>query len=162
STNMSSSSNEPLSMRSSMRSRAVSLPRLCCASMRAAPPPARAPARRCSSLSRMSFMGKPLRSHRQRGVGCPRSKNGAEARLSPAASPNEDLAQRLGLALVQPGDVVDAPDLVDLDEIERNRHRLSHVDEFDRGLRLPGRRVADRDVEGGDLPILGIEEGVEV
>ena len=39
-----------------MRSRAVSLPRLCCASMRASPPPARALARRCSSLSRMSFI----------------------------------------------------------------------------------------------------------
>ena len=37
STNMSNSSNEPLSSRSSMRSRAVSLPRLCCASMRACP-----------------------------------------------------------------------------------------------------------------------------
>ena len=35
STNMSNSSNEPLSSSSSMRSRAVSLPRLCCASMRA-------------------------------------------------------------------------------------------------------------------------------
>ena len=37
STNMSNSSNEPLSIRSSMRSRAVSLPRLCWASMRALP-----------------------------------------------------------------------------------------------------------------------------
>ena len=43
STNMSNSSNEPLSSSSSMRSRAVSLPRLCCASMRFSPPPARAP-----------------------------------------------------------------------------------------------------------------------
>ena len=39
STNMSSSSNEPRSISSSMRSRAVSLPRLCCASMRLSPPP---------------------------------------------------------------------------------------------------------------------------
>src|SRR5258708_3975488 len=46
STNMSNSSNEPLSIKSSMRSRAVSLPRLCWASMRAAPPPALAPERR--------------------------------------------------------------------------------------------------------------------
>ena len=59
STNMSNSSNEPLSSRSSMRSRAVSLPRLCCASMRALPPPSRACARRCSSLSRMSFIETP-------------------------------------------------------------------------------------------------------
>ena len=59
STNMSNSSNEPLSSRSSMRSRAVSLPRLCCASMRASPPPRRACSRRCSSLSRMSFMPGP-------------------------------------------------------------------------------------------------------
>ncbi len=42
STNMSNSSNEPLSIRRSMRSRAVSLPRLCCVSMRALPPPSRA------------------------------------------------------------------------------------------------------------------------
>src|SRR4029077_1124845 len=56
STNMSNSSNEFLSMSSSMRSRAVSLPRLCCASMRRWPPPPRALARRSSSLSRMSFM----------------------------------------------------------------------------------------------------------
>src|SRR5690348_2271083 len=56
STNMSNSSNEPLSIRSSMRSRAVSLPRLCCDSMRAAPPPSRAWLRRASSFSRMSFI----------------------------------------------------------------------------------------------------------
>ena len=56
STNMSNSSNEPLSISSSMRSRAVSLPRLCCASMRACPPPSRALARRSSSFSRMSFI----------------------------------------------------------------------------------------------------------
>ena len=56
STNMSNSSNEPLSSKSSMRSRAVSLPRLCWASMRFSPPPRRASSRRFSSLSRMSFM----------------------------------------------------------------------------------------------------------
>src|ERR1700733_3257582 len=57
STNMSNSSNEPLSSNSSMRSRAVSLPRACCASMRFSPPPSLAPARRSSRVSRMSFMG---------------------------------------------------------------------------------------------------------
>src|SRR5215831_6027758 len=56
STNMSNSSNEPLSIRSSMRSRAVSLPRLCCVSMRALPPPSRAWSRRISSFSRISFI----------------------------------------------------------------------------------------------------------
>src|SRR5829696_2626951 len=55
-TNMSSSSKEPWSMRSSMRSRAVSLPRACCAAMRFSPPPSRASLRRSSSLSRMCFM----------------------------------------------------------------------------------------------------------
>ena len=60
STNMSNSSNEFLSMRSSMRSRAVSLPRWCCASMRRTPPPPRALSRRSSSLSRMSFMVCPV------------------------------------------------------------------------------------------------------
>src|SRR5271163_2848399 len=61
STNMSNSSNEPLSSNSSMRSRAVSLPRACCASMRFSPPPSLAPARRSSRVSRMSFMGGPAR-----------------------------------------------------------------------------------------------------
>src|SRR6266481_2001651 len=56
STNMSNSSNEPLSSRSSMRSRAVNLPRACCASMRFLPPPSFAPARRSSRVSRMSFI----------------------------------------------------------------------------------------------------------
>src|SRR3979490_2166879 len=56
STNMSNSSNEPLSSRSSMRSRAVSLPRACCASMRFSPPPSLAPARRSSRISRISFI----------------------------------------------------------------------------------------------------------
>src|SRR3954447_13731120 len=57
STNMSNSSNEPLSSSSSMRSRAVSLPRACCASIRFSPPPSFAPARRSSRVSSMSFMG---------------------------------------------------------------------------------------------------------
>src|SRR5690242_17604023 len=57
STNMSNSSNEPLSSNSSMRSRAVNLPRACCASMRFTPPPSLAPARRSSRVSRMSFIG---------------------------------------------------------------------------------------------------------
>src|SRR5207342_3320086 len=56
STNMSNSSKEPLSRMSSMRSRALNLPRLCWASMRVLPPPRRASSRRFSSLSRMSFI----------------------------------------------------------------------------------------------------------
>src|SRR4051812_3272086 len=56
STNMSNSSNEPLSSKSSMRSRAVNFPRACCASMRFSPPPSLAPARRSSRVSRISFM----------------------------------------------------------------------------------------------------------
>ena len=50
------SSNDPLSSNNSMRSRAVSLPRACCASMRFSPPPSLAAARRSSRLSRMCFM----------------------------------------------------------------------------------------------------------
>src|SRR6202163_3738735 len=53
---MSNSSKLPLSSRSSMRSRAVSLPRACCASMRFSPPPSLAPARRSSRVFRISFM----------------------------------------------------------------------------------------------------------
>src|SRR6478672_963690 len=56
STNRSVSSNEPSSSRTSMRSRAVSLPLACWLAMRFSPPPRRAPARRCSSCSRMVFM----------------------------------------------------------------------------------------------------------
>src|SRR5579872_1981655 len=56
STNMSNSSKLPLSSRSSIRSRAVSLPRACCAAMRFSPPPSLAPARRSSRVSRISFM----------------------------------------------------------------------------------------------------------
>ena len=53
-------------MQSSTRSRAVSLPRLCCASMRASPAAARALARGASSFSRMSFMVSPARFPRRR------------------------------------------------------------------------------------------------
>ena len=56
-TNMSYSSKLPSSSNSSIRSRAVSLPLACCASIRACPPPRRASSRRCSSCSRMSFHG---------------------------------------------------------------------------------------------------------
>src|SRR6185295_17556983 len=59
STNMSNSSNEPSSRRTSIRSRAVSLPRLCWASILACPPPRRALARRCSSLSTISRIPSP-------------------------------------------------------------------------------------------------------
>src|SRR5215218_7095185 len=56
STNMSHSSKVPSSSSSSSRSRAVSLPFLCCAAMRLSPPPRRAAARFFSSCSRMSCM----------------------------------------------------------------------------------------------------------
>src|SRR6185437_8260891 len=58
STNMSNSSKEFGSSSRSMRSRAVSLPRACCASMRALPPPRRALARRSSSSWTTCFMGR--------------------------------------------------------------------------------------------------------
>src|SRR6187431_3566111 len=56
STNMSHSSKVPSSSSSSRRSRAVSLPFLCCESIRFSPPPRRAAARLLSSCSRMSCM----------------------------------------------------------------------------------------------------------
>ena len=43
---------------------------------------------------------------------------------APAVSMDENLSQRLGLPVVQPGDVVDAPGVVDLDEIEGDGHQL--------------------------------------
>ena len=59
STNMSISSNEPRSSSSSSRSRADSLPRLCWAAIRLAPPPAFAAARWASSRSRISRTDRP-------------------------------------------------------------------------------------------------------
>src|SRR6056297_293067 len=59
-TNMSYSSKLPSSSNSSTRSRAVSLPRACCASMRFCPPPMRASARRVSNSCRISFMDHPF------------------------------------------------------------------------------------------------------
>src|SRR6476646_5012204 len=56
STNMSNSSKEPLSSSSSIRSRAVSLPRACCASIRFSPPPSLALARRSARMSKISFI----------------------------------------------------------------------------------------------------------
>jgi hypothetical protein len=50
-----------------MRSRAVSLPFLCCESIRACPPPMRALSRFCSSFSRISFIG--MVEHRSPGRG---------------------------------------------------------------------------------------------
>ncbi len=75
STNMSHSSNVPSSSSSSRRSRAVSLPLACCASMRFWPPPRRARARLASSCWMMSCMGRSLasriggRRHRPQVVG---------------------------------------------------------------------------------------------
>src|ERR1700676_5164520 len=39
----------------------------------------------------------------------------------PTELTNENLSQRLRLAVVQPGDVVDAPGILDLGQIERDR-----------------------------------------
>ena len=67
STNMSYSSKEPSSSSSSIRSRAVSLPRLCCASMRLSrPPPSRAvPRRRANSLMTSFIRSLPFPSRRR-------------------------------------------------------------------------------------------------
>ena len=78
-----------------MRSRAVSLPRLCCASMRAAPPPRRACSRRCSSLSRMSFIRTTLVQPRlPDSLGIIRQKpyhsGGLGGRRGPDGLPNRD------------------------------------------------------------------------
>src|SRR5689334_17306395 len=56
-TKRSSSTNEPSSTRKSMRSRAVSLPFLCCAAMRSGPPPASASSRmRCRRSRGLSVL----------------------------------------------------------------------------------------------------------
>src|SRR6266536_4482846 len=79
STNMSNSSNELRSSRSAMRSRAVSLPRLCWASVRFFPPPRRAWPRRCSSFARMSFIGPPCGRPRPCIADAPKRSNLASA-----------------------------------------------------------------------------------
>src|SRR6267142_3853019 len=115
STNMSNSSNEPLSIRRSMRSRAVSLPRLCCASMRALPPPSRAWLRRVSSFSRMSFMA-----FAPGGPACPSSLLSRRDRgVQPAAGDADQEGQDLGDRLVE----LERDLVADLDLGERGRER---------------------------------------
>ena len=58
--NMSNSSKLPSSSSNSTRSRAVSLPLACCASMRRWPPPRRAASRRVSNLVKILFILDPL------------------------------------------------------------------------------------------------------
>src|SRR5215510_14805965 len=102
STNMSNSSNDPLSSSSSMRSRAVNLPRLCWASMRALPPPRRASSRRFSSLSRMSFISalapalhtSEIPVSEERHTMRPNHRHSRDDREA-----NEPAAERLGIAL---------------------------------------------------------------
>src|SRR5262252_3048607 len=135
STNMSNSSNEPLSIRSSMRSRAVSLPRLCCASMRGSPPPSRAWPRRVSSFSRMSFMqialreigpasrGPPCLKHFAKKGNSRRCRGDLGRRLEPARHPHDE-DQHLGDRLVE----LNRDFVADLDLRQRAGERLVLLD----------------------------------
>src|SRR5690606_20190028 len=85
STYMSNSSNEPSSRSRSMRSRAVSLPRLCCAAIRASPPPSFATSRRRCSSPRMSFMAgrDPSGQEINRQARCSTRRTGCKSRARP-------------------------------------------------------------------------------
>jgi hypothetical protein len=62
--------------------------------------------------------------------------------------------------LAVPGDVGDPPPLLELDQVEDHGRRLVHVRERDSRARLVGGDIAHRDIDGVDLPILRIDEGI--
>src|SRR5262245_46959709 len=62
--------------------------------------------------------------------------------------------------LAVPGDVGDAPVLLELDEVEDDGLRLAQVLERDGGARLARGGVADRNLDALDLPILRIDERI--
>src|SRR5262249_18335241 len=90
-----------------------------------------------------------------------RAWRAAETRW-PSASMRVNFSQRIGLAVAQPGDVADAPVVLELDEVEPDGHRLVEVRELDGGGGFAGGAVLDRDIEGGNLPILRVDEWIEI
>jgi hypothetical protein len=71
-------------------------------------------------------------------------------------------AQGLFLAVVLPGDIADAPVVASLDQIEHDDGRRIAVAEFHRGAGGIIDRIGDGDIEGGNIPILGIDERIAV
>jgi hypothetical protein len=73
-----------------------------------------------------------------------------------------ELAQGLFLAVVLPGDVADAPVVAGLDQVEHDHGRRIAVAEFHRGGCGVVDRIGGGDIEGGDVPILSIDERIAV
>src|SRR5216683_6062993 len=161
STNMSNSSNDPLSSSSSMRSRAVSFPRACCASMRFSPPPSLAPARRSSRVSRISFMWCfPVKI-------CPGS-NTAFCRRETPLRHLAPLPQRRYIPCLNGGDVYDG--YPGRGNNRRRNRRITHpapagrahaVYRYDAALRGLGRIVVDlrHSVPGARSQLRGLSVG---
>src|SRR5260370_22902530 len=162
STNMSYSSNEPGSSNASMRSRAVSLPLACCASMRRWPPPSRAAARRRSSSFSMSCIPNSdsrVRFRPKPGAGLAEESllvvldlahalqienvlDGGDARLDAMdAALLADLGEGLAHGAYRSADCVVAPDQqADLLELAHPRHchlRIGRRHQRDRRLAIP-------------------------
>src|SRR5262245_62362023 len=62
--------------------------------------------------------------------------------------------------LAVPGDVGDAPILLELDQVEDDGLRLAQVLERDGRARLAGGDITERNLDAVDLPILRIDEGI--
>jgi hypothetical protein len=73
-----------------------------------------------------------------------------------------ELSQIVGLAVARPGDVGDAPVVLDLDQVEPHRHGLVEIGEFDGSGGFARCGVIGGDIEIGNLPILRINERVEI
>jgi hypothetical protein len=71
-------------------------------------------------------------------------------------------AQGFFLAVVLPGDVADAPVIAGLDQVKHDDGRRIAVAEFYRGAGGIVDRIGDGDIEGGDVPILSIDERIAV
>src|ERR1019366_10769393 len=71
----------------------------------------------------------------------------------------EYAAQRV---VAVPGDVGDAPAVLELDEIVDHGGRNLEIAELGGGARFVGRDVAPRDIDRTDLPILPADEGIGV
>ena len=103
---------------------------------------------------------------RFRGIVRPaRPHHAIRRRPSPEpVSTRVDFPQAVRLAVAQPGDVGDPPVILQLDEIEPDGRRLAEIREPDGGGGFGRRALAplDRDVESGNLPILRVDERIEV
>jgi hypothetical protein len=87
------------------------------------------------------------------------SAAGAMLAISSVSFRGQNFAQ--GCVAV-PSDVGDAPTRAELDEVEDNGALLARIFECNGRARLVGGNLTDGDIDGVDLPILRIDEGVDV